>query len=60
MVFMNLFENVNAHELKIKFKGWESVRWLEEQEISQEEQERIGHHLVWSNVTYSSDLGHVC
>jgi hypothetical protein len=28
-VFLNLFENINANEVIIKFKGWESVRWIE-------------------------------
>lgn len=32
-VFLNLMENINANEVMIKFKGWESVRWLEERII---------------------------
>lgn len=27
-VFLNLYENMNANEVLIKFKGWESVRWI--------------------------------
>lgn len=28
-VYLNLFENIIANEVLIKFKGWESVRWFE-------------------------------
>jgi hypothetical protein len=28
-VFLNLMEPISANEVQIKFKGWESVRWLE-------------------------------
>ena len=27
-VFLNLYENMNANEVLIKFKGWETVRWI--------------------------------
>ena len=27
-VFFNLFENMNAKDVIIKFKGWEKVKWL--------------------------------
>ena len=29
-VFLNLVEILNANEVLVKFKGWESVRWIEE------------------------------
>ena len=27
-VFLNLFENMNAKDVTIKFKGYEKVKWL--------------------------------
>ena len=36
-VFLNLMESINANEVMIKFKGWESVRWLEERIIPETE-----------------------
>jgi hypothetical protein len=33
-VFLNLFENINAKEVIVKFKGWESVRWIEERIVT--------------------------
>jgi hypothetical protein len=33
-VFLNLYQNVNANEIIIKFKGWESVKWFEERIVS--------------------------
>jgi len=33
-VFLNLYQNVNANEILIKFKGWESVKWIEERIVS--------------------------
>ena len=32
-VYLNLFENLSANEVFIKFKGWESVRWFEERVV---------------------------
>ena len=49
-VFMNLFENMNANEVIIKFKGWESCRWIEEYVVAESERERIEAGLIWNNV----------
>jgi hypothetical protein len=29
-IFLNLIQPINANEILVKFKGWESVRWIEE------------------------------
>ena len=26
-VYLNLYENISANEVLVKFKGWESVKW---------------------------------
>lgn len=49
-VFLNLMESINANEVMIKFKGWESVRWLEERVIPETERERIQSAMIWHNV----------
>jgi len=49
-VFLNLFENINANEVIIKFKGWESVRWIEERIVPETERERIQSGMIWHNV----------
>lgn len=52
-VFLNLYENMNANEVLIKFKGWESVKWIEERDIiGEEERGRVENHLVWDRVLY--------
>lgn len=49
-VLLNLFENVNANEVYIKFKGWESVRWFEERIVSEQERQHIAPHLIYQQV----------
>ncbi len=49
-VFLNLFDNMAASEVLIKFKGWESVRWFESRVISETERESIAPHLIFQNV----------
>ena len=52
-VFLNLYENMNANEVLIKFKGWESVKWIEERDIiGEKERGRVENHLVWDRVLY--------
>jgi len=29
-IYLNLFSDIIANEVLVKFKGWESVRWFEE------------------------------
>ena len=41
---------MNANEVLIKFKGWESVRWIEKRHLSEEEAERVGGGLIWNHV----------
>lgn len=53
-VFLNLYENVNANEILIKFKGWESVKWFEERIISEQERASISPHLIYQNVTFTN------
>jgi hypothetical protein len=36
----------------IKFKGWESVRWLEERIVPETERERIQSGMIWHNVRF--------
>ena len=36
-VYLNLFENMGANEVFVKFKGWESVKWYEERIVSEQE-----------------------
>lgn len=50
-VFLNLFENMAANEILIKFKGWESVKWFEERIVGEQERETIPPHLIYNNVT---------
>lgn len=50
-VYMNLFQNLNASEVTIKFKGWESARWIEERIVREEERNRIQHNMIWNKVT---------
>lgn len=57
-VFLNLYENMNANEVLIKFKGWESVKWIEERDIiGEEERGRVENHLVWDRVLYRVYVG---
>jgi hypothetical protein len=50
LIFLNLFENMNASEVLVKFKGWESVRWFEERLITEQEVESIPPHLIYQTV----------
>lgn len=50
-VFLNLMEPISANEVMIKFKGWESVRWLEERIVPETERPNIQAHLIWNNVS---------
>lgn len=36
----------------IKFKGWESVRWIEERIVPETERERIQSGMIWHNVRF--------
>ena len=50
-VFLNLYENMNANEVLIKFKGWENVKWIEERTIvNEEERNNVAAHLIWDRV----------
>ena len=49
-IFLNLVETINANEILVKFKGWESVRWIEERVLSEQEQQNIQTNLIWHNV----------
>jgi hypothetical protein len=49
-IFLNLVEVINANEIIVKFKGWESVRWIEERVLSEQEQQNIQNNLIWHNV----------
>lgn len=59
-VFLNLMEPISANEVQIKFKGWESVRWLEERIIPEAERENIQAHLIWHNVSLCAMLEIPC
>lgn len=50
-VFLNLFENIIANEVTIKFKGWESVRWFEERIVPEHERPNIAANLIFNAVT---------
>ncbi len=49
-VYLYLVEMVNAREITVKFKGWESVRWIEERMLMEHEKQNIQPHLIWHNV----------
>jgi Arrestin (or S-antigen), N-terminal domain len=34
-IFLNLAQPINANEIIVKFKGWESVRWIEERVLTE-------------------------
>lgn len=53
-IFLNLYQNVNANEILIKFKGWESVKWFEERIVSEQERAGIAPHLIYQNVHFSN------
>ena len=53
-VFLNLYQNVNANEILIKFKGWESVKWFEERIVPEQERATIAPHLIYQNVPPSN------
>jgi hypothetical protein len=50
-IFLNLVETINANEILVKFKGWESVRWIEERVLSEQETQNIQSNLIWHNVS---------
>lgn len=52
-VYLNLMESINANEVQIKFKGWESVRWIEERVVPETERDRIEPNNIWHNVIIS-------
>ena len=52
-VFLNLYENIMANEVVIKFKGWESVRWFEERIVPEHEKPNIAANLIFNAVTPS-------
>ena len=49
-IFLNLCETINANEIFMKFKGWESVRWIEERTLAEPERQNVQNHLIWNNV----------
>lgn len=50
-VFFDLYENMNANEVLIKFKGWETAKWIEERTIiDEEEKNRIEEGMIWGGV----------
>lgn len=49
-IFLNLMETINANEILVKFKGWESVRWIEERVLMEQERQNIQNNLIWHNV----------
>ena len=49
-VFLNLVETLNANEVLVKFKGWESVRWIEERVLMSQERQNVQNNLIWNNV----------
>lgn len=49
-IFLNLMETINANEILVKFKGWESVRWIEERVLMEHERQNIQNNLIWHNV----------
>ena len=51
-VYLNLMEAISANEVQIKFKGWESVRWLEERIVPETERERVQANMIWHNVIH--------
>ena len=51
-VFLNLFENMGANEVFVKFNGWESVKWYEERIVYEEERQGIAPHLIYNNVPF--------
>lgn len=40
-LYLNLFDNLSANEVFIKFKGWESVRWFEERVVPEHERPNV-------------------
>lgn len=59
-IFLNLVETINANEILVKFKGWESVRWIEERVLSEQEQQNIQSNLIWHNVSHSISRPSAC
>lgn len=53
-VFLYIVEPVNAREITIKFKGWESARWIEERVLLEHERQNIQNNLIWHNVPLPS------
>jgi len=35
-IYLNLFSDIIANEVLVKFKGWESVRWFEERIVPEQ------------------------
>lgn len=49
-IYLYLVETINANEILVKFKGWESVRWIEERVLNEQEAQNIQNNLIWHNV----------
>jgi hypothetical protein len=56
-VLLYLTEPISAREIKLKFKGWESVRWIEERVLNEQERQNIQNNLIWHNVSSELDVG---
>lgn len=54
-IYLNLFEPINASEIIVKFKGWESVRWIEERILQEHERQNVQTNLIWHNVSVFLD-----
>ena len=46
-IYLNLYENMNASEVYMKFKGWESVKWYEERMVHYEESQLLDPLLIY-------------
>lgn len=46
-VLLNVFEQMAGKGVRIRLKGWETVRWVETTSVSQEEVTRIPAHQIY-------------
>ena len=56
-VYLNLFENMSANEVLVKFKGWESVKWYEERIVHEQERQTVAPHLIFNSVPSQPNSG---
>ena len=50
-VYLYIVEPVSAREITVKFKGWETARWIEERVLLEHEKQNVQNNLIWHKVS---------